>query len=298
MNKKMLDYHRELLGDEFPLFREWIKKPIRKSIRLNPIRTTPRDFRSELDIMGAEPLPWCKYGFRVDNRPWGATIPHQLGYFYVQEAASMLPAVVLAPEHGDAVLDIAAAPGSKSTQIAPFCRTLVANDPDPERRKALVSNLERCGVMNAVVTHFDGLRFPTIMQFDRILVDVPCSNMGSARKSPSVLKMWTPGFAKRISSLQKGLLRSAFKLLKPGGVLVYSTCTSSVEENEAVILSLLERFGEARLERVNARIKSRPGLLPGTERCMRIYPWDNDTEFFFVAKISKDITENELGTQL
>ena len=287
MNKKMLDYHEELLGDEFPLFGEWVRKPLRKSIRVNPLRTSIPDFREGLESMGAEGIPWCEYGFRVENRPWGATIPHQIGYFYLQEAASMLPAVVLDPGPDDVVLDIAAAPGSKSTQMATSCRTLVANDPDFQRRKALVSNIERCGVMNAVVTHFDGTCFPQVT-FDKILVDAPCSNMGSARKSPSVLKTWTPGFARRIASLQRRLVKSAFRVLKPGGVLVYSTCTSSVEENEAVVLSLLERFPEASLGKVHAKIKSRPGLLPGTERCARIYPWDNDTEFFFVARISKD----------
>jgi len=287
MNKKMLEYHKELLGDEFPLLEEWVRKPLWKSIRVNPIRTSIRGFREALESMGAEGIPWCEHGFRVENRPWGATIPHQLGYFYIQEAASMLPAAVLGPGPDDTILDIAAAPGSKSTQMAPSCRVLVANDPNFQRRKALVSNIERCGVMNCIVTHFDGTRFPQV-SFDKILVDAPCSNMGSARKSPSVLKTWTPRFARRIASLQRGLIKSAFRVLKPGGTMVYSTCTSSVEENEDVVLSLLERFPEARVERVDAKIKSRPGILPGTERCARIYPWDNDTEFFFVAKISRD----------
>lgn len=281
------DYHKELLGGEFPLFLEWVKKPPRRSIRVNPIRTSVEGFREELDDMGAEPVPWCEEGFWVDDGAWGATIPHQTGYFYLQEAASMMPAEALEPESGDCVLDLAAAPGSKTTQMAPRCGTIVANDPDYQRRKALVSNIERCGIMNAVVTRYDGNRFPR-GEFDKVLVDAPCSNIGSARKSPGVLKTWSPGFARNIAQLQKGLVRNAYHLLKPGGTLVYSTCTSSLEENEDVVLGLLEREEGAELGRIRLKAKTRPGLKPGTEDCVRIYPWDNDTEFFFMAKIKKN----------
>jgi NOL1/NOP2/sun family putative RNA methylase len=288
VNKRVEEYHRELLGDEFGLFEEWVDKPPRRSIRVNPIRTDIGGFKEELEGMHAKRIPWCEQGFWVEGGSLGATIPHQMGYYYIQEAASMLPPVVLGAKKGDITLDLAAAPGSKSTQMAPDCDTLIANDPDYIRRKALVANLERCGVTNVVVTHFDGSRFPENYQFDRILVDAPCSNIGSARKNPQVLKTWSQGFARNISGLQKGLLYQAFRLLKAGGTLVYSTCTSSTEENEEVVLALLEKFPEASLEAAKAKVKSRQGLLPGTKKCMRIYPWDNDTEFFFVARISKN----------
>ncbi len=284
MNEKTREYHKELLGDEFSLFEEWVEKPERKSIRLNPIRTTKEEFKDELASMGADPIPWCDMGFWVDGAGLGATIPHQLGYYYVQEAASMLPPVVLDPQKEDIILDLAAAPGSKTTQIAPYCDTIIANEPDYQRRRALVSNSERCGIMNIVVTGYDGRRFP-YMEFDRILVDAPCSNVGSARKNHTVLKTWTPKFAKSISKLQKKLLTSAFELLKPGGTLVYSTCTSSTEENEEVVLDLMEN-SEAKLEKINMKGNYHKGLL-GADKCVRLYPWDNDTEFFFVAKITK-----------
>jgi NOL1/NOP2/sun family putative RNA methylase len=286
MNEKLIEYHKDLLGGEFDLFLEWMKKPLRKSIRVNPIRTDVEDFKDELDRMGAEPIPWCSSGFWVGDEPWGATIPYQLGYYYIQEAASMLPGATLGAGAGDRVLDIAAAPGSKTTQVAPYCKTIVANEPSANRRKVLFSNLNRCGVMNCILTGYDGTRFPDA-EFDKIMVDAPCSNIGTARKDDEVLDSWTPKMAKGMTPLQKRLLRSAFNLLKPGGTLVYSTCTSAIEENEGVVLNLLKSDSRARLEGVELPVKSRPGLLDGTEKCMRVYPWDNDTEFFFVAKISK-----------
>jgi len=285
MNEKLIEYHKNLLGEEYRLFEEWVKRPLRKSVRVNPLRTRVEDFGEQLEAMEAEGIPWCSEGFWVSREPWGATIPFQLGYYYVQEAASMIPSTVLSPESSDLVLDIAAAPGSKTTQMAPSCKTIVANEPNMGRRAVLFANLNRCGVANAIITSYDGARFPEI-RFDKILVDAPCSNMGTARKDPSILKEWTPRMAEGMVALQKRLLRHTFSLLKPGGALVYSTCTSSIEENEAVVLDLL-KDGGARLETIDAKIKSRPGLLPGSEKCMRIYPWDNDTEFFFVAKISK-----------
>jgi tRNA (cytosine49-C5)-methyltransferase len=286
MNKKFLEYHKGLMENEFELFLEWIKKPPRKSIRLNPLRCA-EEFKADLDSMQAEPIPWCEGGYWVKGQGLGATIPHQLGYYYLQEAASMLPPVILNPGKGDIVLDLAAAPGSKSTQMAPMCNTLVANEPDYTRRKALVANIERCGIMNAIITGFDGTRFPRV-SFDKVLVDAPCSNVGSVRKSPNVANTWSPGFVRSISGLQKGLAKAAFERLEEGGEMVYSTCTTTLEENEEVVLWLLDKYPDAKLEKASAKIKSRPGLLPGTEKCMRVYPWDNDAEFFFIARISKN----------
>lgn len=289
MNEKLLGYHEKLLEGEFELFEEWVKRPLRRSVRVNPIRTSVAEFKEELDKMGAVSVPWCAEGFWVSDWPWGATIPYQLGYYYVQEAASMIPAEALDAQKSDIVLDIAAAPGSKTTQIAPSCKTIVANEPSPGRREVLFSNLNRCGAMNAIITSYDGTRFPQ-MKFDRILVDAPCSNLGTARKDPAILNEWTPKMAENMAPLQKKLLKSAFNLLKPNGTLVYSTCTSAVEENEEVILDLL-KDNRAKLEKIDLLVKSRAGLLEKTENCMRIYPWDNDTEFFFVAKISKKSKE-------
>jgi len=281
-------YHKALMGDEFPLFQEWLTKPLKKSLRVNTIKADRKWILSRLQDAGAKPkqIPWCEEGFWVENRPWGATFLHQLGFIYMQGAASMLPAELLAPEMGDVVLDLAAAPGSKTTQLAPRCDTVVANEPVYDRRKMLFSNLYRCGVSNCAVTHYDGRSFPDEVEFDKILLDAPCSDIGVARRRESILNTWSEGRAKRTATLQKQLLKNAFNLLKPGGELVYSTCTTTLEENEEVVFELLDYVPEAELVRIGKRskLKSRPGLLPGTEDCMRVYPWDNDTEFFFLAK--------------
>ncbi len=297
--EKLLEYHKSLLGDEAPLFREWMAKPLKKAIRVNPLRTSVAGFAHELSAMGAEPIPWCPGGFWVKEGAWGATIPHQLGYYYIQEAASMIPGEVLVPSTGTAagapggngraghcVLDLAAAPGSKTTQLAPRCATIVANEPDNQRRKALFSNLNRCGVSNAIITGYDGTRFPEV-GFDRILLDAPCSNIGAARKSKDILKTWSLNRSRKLATLQKRLIKSAFDILNPGGAMVYSTCTTTLEENEEVVLELLSERPDSRLETVDLPINCRPGMLPKTERCMRLWPWENDTEAFFVAKITK-----------
>jgi NOL1/NOP2/sun family putative RNA methylase len=289
INKRVAEYHEQLFSDEFPLFEEWITKPMRRSLRLNTIRAEPAKTKRLLEDIGAElePIPWCPEGYWISEGAWGATIPHQLGYFYIQEAASMLPVMVLAPESGDTVLDLCAAPGSKATQIAARCSTLVANEPNMKRRSVLLANLHRCGVSNFTTTYFDGVRFHG-MDFDKILLDAPCSDIGNARKNPAVLKTWSLNRARRISTLQKKLIKNAFNLLRLGGTLVYSTCTTTLEENEEVILELLDANENAKLEKIKTKAEGVCGKLPRTENCLRLRPWDNDTESFFVAKIIKE----------
>ncbi|MBN2517644.1 MAG: tRNA methyltransferase, partial [Candidatus Altiarchaeota archaeon] len=161
---------------------------------------------------------------------------------------------------------------------------IVANEPNRERRTILFSNINRCGVCNAIITGFDGRNFPG-HRFDRILVDAPCTDIGAVKKDKQALKNWNLNWIKKRAFLQKALLGRAFELLKPGGELVYSTCTSTIEENEEVILDLLNKQPGAKLKEIKAPIRGRKGLLEGTEKCLRIYPWDNETEFFFIAKI-------------
>ena len=286
MGNKFFEYHKNLLGDKFVLLEGWMEKPQRKSLRVNVIRGQIKEMIKELEDMGGNPrpIPWCKEGFWISNKPWGATIPHQLGYFYLQEATSMAPAAILDAKKDDIVLDIAAAPGSKTTQIAPYCDTIIANEPDRNRRTILFSNINRCGITNAITTGFDGRVFPN-GGFNKILVDVPCTEVGAIKKDKSMLKSWSINWVKQKSALQKDLLKKAFRLLGPSGELVYSTCTSTIEENEEVILALLDEYPQAEIRKISSQLQGRPGMLPGTEKCLRVHPWDNQTEFFFISKI-------------
>jgi len=277
-------------------------KFLRRSIRVNTLKTTISDVKKSMKNWNLTPIPWCKEGFWIEHitgrRDIGNTLEHQLGLVYVQEAASMIPPIVLDPKPGDKVLDMCAAPGSKASQIAAMMKnkgTLVANDYTGIRIKPLGLNLQRCGVSNEIVTIMHGHRFKN-MEFDKILVDAPCSGTGTVRKSLKTLKIWNANMVKRLAATQKQLLFTAFNNLKIGGTLVYSTCTLEPEENEGVIDFLLNKCPDARLEKIeiNGVKRSNPILLfedkkyhQDIKKCLRIWPQDNDTEGFFIAKITK-----------
>jgi NOL1/NOP2/sun family putative RNA methylase len=201
----------------------------------------------------------------------------------------------LDPHPEEAVLDLCAAPGGKTTQIAQMMKNrglLVANEASPARIIPLRANCERLGAVNVAVTKYDGRKFPD-HQFDRVLVDAPCSGEGMARKDLSVFKRCSLNRSLGLQRLQRSLLRKAVAITKPGGVIVYSTCTYAPEENEAVVSRLLDKVS---LEKVSLPgLKSCPGLDEwdkmqyGDELkcCARYYPHQNDTGGFFVAKLKK-----------
>ncbi|MBS3132011.1 NOL1/NOP2/sun family putative RNA methylase [Candidatus Woesearchaeota archaeon] len=281
---------------------------LRRSIRVNTLKFSVEKLKKRLEgKWELEQVPWCGEGFWIEHkgigeekrRDIGNLIEHSLGYFYTQEAASMIPPLVLAPQEHEIILDIAASPGSKTTQIAQYMKNtgvLIANDYTSERMKPLGLNLQRCGVSNAVMTLMQGQWFRN-MEFDRILVDAPCSGTGTIRKSLKTLRMWNPNMVKRLSITQKQLVETAFNILKPGGTMVYSTCSLEPHEDEAVVDFLVNKFENARLEEVNlpGLKRSEPILEFEKEKysdeikkCLRIWPQDNDTEGFFVAKIRKE----------
>ncbi|MGD8111822.1 16S rRNA (cytosine(1407)-C(5))-methyltransferase RsmF [Vibrio sp. TRT 17S01] len=277
------------------------QRPLRKSIRVNTLKISVEEFcqRAELKGWQLSPVPWCKEGFWIEadesKVPLGNTAEHMAGLFYIQEASSMMPVSALFNSddaHFTAVLDMAAAPGSKTTQIAALMENngiLVANEFSSSRVKVLHANIERCGIRNAALTNFDGRVFGGWLpeQFDAVLIDAPCSGEGTVRKDADAMKNWSKASVLSISDTQKALIESAFHALKPGGSLVYSTCTLSVEENQQVCNHLKETFGEA------VDFEPLTGLFPQAEKALtdegflHIFPQVYDCEGFFVAKINK-----------
>jgi len=279
-------------------FCEYCLKPLNKSIRVNTLKISISQLKNKLNNFTFTQVPWCKEGFWIkgERTDLGNLLEHSLGYFYVQEAASMIPPVVLNPLENDLVLDLAAAPGSKTTQMAQLMNNkglIIANDIKYDRLKALSINLQRLGILNTIITLKSNYSFKD-MKFDKILLDAPCSGSGAIRKSLKTIEMWNPNMLINLSGTQKKLILNAYDSLKDDGILVYSTCSVDPEENEAVVNFLLKNRN-AKLEKISLDIKKTEIILDyGKEhfndeikKCLRIWPQDNDTEGFFIAKIRK-----------
>ncbi|MFH1788326.1 MAG: RsmB/NOP family class I SAM-dependent RNA methyltransferase [Candidatus Altiarchaeota archaeon] len=290
------EYHRRILGSEYGDFIESVSSPpVRGSVRVNTLKSSRDEVEDALsrDRIDFAPIPWCCDGLWVSLERGLPEFEHQLGFFYVQGAGSMIPPVLLDAGPGMSVLDLCAAPGSKATQLAQSMGNegvLVANEPNYKRIRGLVFNLQRCGVSNCVVTKFDGCGFEKQgLTFDRVLVDAPCSGVGTAGKNRDVLGDWSLERVKRFSGLQKKLIVSGFRSLKPGGVLVYSTCTTSLGENEEVVEHVLDLFDDAQVLKAKPEgLVSRIGLTPATRNCLRVYSFLNGTGSYFIAKIGKN----------
>lgn len=297
--------YKDLLGDEgYSCFMEFSHKYIKKSIRVNTLKIDVETLKKRLEgDWVLTPVPWCSEGFWIEYRHGkrfdiGNLPEHQLGYIYVQDAASMIPPVVLSPMPNSFVLDMCAAPGSKTSQMSQQMNNtgmIVANESQGKRISALGINLQRCGITNVAVNHMDGIKMPRQELFDYVLVDAPCSGTGTLRRNAKIAEMWSPSLVARMVSTQRKLLQKGFDLLKPGGILVYSTCTLEPEENEVLISDFLNKNPAATIEKINLNIKRSPAvtefegrqLSPEVSKCLRIYPQDNDSEGFFVTKILK-----------
>ena len=306
-----LERMKKLLGKEINSYLEILKKPLQNSIRCNTLKISPEELLSRLRNKGWEIIqPFKNHPeimiIKTDLAPGeiGRSMEHLLGYYYVQEIASMLPILALKPKPRELVLDLAAAPGSKTSQMAAEMEnigTIIANDVSIGRLKILASNMERCGATNAILTKKEGIALCKRLKqegflFDKILVDAPCSGEGTLRSSSATAIMWNPKTIRSLSRLQKGLLTSALEILRPGGEIVYSTCTHAPEENEEVVDFVLNEFkGIVKVEEIKLPIKCRSGLTTWLdnqyskqiEKSCRIYPQDNDTEGFFLAKIRR-----------
>jgi NOL1/NOP2/sun family putative RNA methylase len=299
----------ESLADDPDAFRAACDRPLPSVARVNTIKTTVERARDALDAEGLpyESVDWHPGLFRLPEDSPGRNWPHAHGWIHGQEEVSNLPARLLDPQPGDRVWDACAAPGSKTTQLAALMDDtglLVGNDNNLGRLSALRHNAERLGVTNLVVTNQDARNFSLkplgggsdddagIAAFDRVLVDAPCSCEGTIRKNPDAFDTWSLDHVHSVAGVQKGILRRAVQATRPGGVVVYSTCTFAPEENEAVLDHVL-RAEACRLVEIDAPLDGVSGVTawngerydPSVAKALRIYPHHNDTGGFFCAKV-------------
>lgn len=312
-NRELAGFFGDLFG---PLANDHLNalmRPKRPGLRINTLRVSVEEGRDMLLEKGFRltPLPFYNAGFRVDWHPgeMGRATEHAAGLFYIQDPSSMIPPVILDPRPGERVLDLAAAPGSKTTQLSAMVDNhglILANDPDRQRLKALHGALDRLGCLNVAVCSVDGGKIGKFYlgSFDRVLLDAPCSGLGTLHKNPDVIGWWSWEKVARLVRIQKKLILSAYDSLSPGGTLCYSTCTITPQENEGIIDFLLKERPGARLVDFDVRgVNLTPGLTEWGNKgfhstlslTRRLYPLDEpDHEGFYLALVEKPCQNNLL----
>ncbi len=277
------------LGAEFPAYLQSLERPRAVALRFNPLKGAA----PALPFVG-KPVPWEPLGhyYDPDSRP-GLHVYHEAGVYYLQEASAMAPVALLDPQPGEWVCDLCAAPGGKTTQIAGRMQgkgLLLCNEWSPKRAKILAQNIERLGVANALVTNEDtaalAARFPGL--FHRVLVDAPCSGEGMFRKEEAAITDWSEETVAMCARRQAEILDNAAKLVRPGGRLVYSTCTFAPQENEEAVAAFLARHPEFAPEPMEA-----PWFAPAGEGQYRLWPHKLLGEGHFAAVLRK--TAGEAG---
>ncbi len=286
---------QQQLKDEYPAYLESLERPRAVALRFNPLKT---DTFPQMPFV-KQPVPWAQFGYYYDPeaRP-GLHVWHEAGLYYLQEASAMAPVTLLDPQPGEIICDLCAAPGGKTTQIAAKMQgkgLLVCNEINPKRARILSRNIERMAVANALVLnhhpaelerHFEGA-------FDKILVDAPCSGEGMFRKEEAAVTDWSPETVEMCAHRQQEILSTAAKLLRPGGRLVYSTCTFAPEEDEGTISAFLKLHPEFSIETVSAPTLSpgRPDLIddpaPDLEHTFRLWPHHQHGEGHYAAVLRK-----------
>lgn len=290
---------KHMLGAEYDRFLASYDEPRYRGLRVNTLRITPEEFAAKAPFP-VKPIPWTDNGFFYDNDVFPARHPYYAaGLYYLQEPSAMTPASRIPVKPGDRVLDLCAAPGGKSTELAARLAgkgLLVANDISNARAKALLRNLELFGTARLLVTNETpealAQRFPSC--FNAIQVDAPCSGEGMFRKDPAAAELWNLGKVRQCAAVQKSILERAWEMLMPGGYLMYSTCTFAPEENEQIISWALNRFPDAELMEIPDRYE---GFSPGhpewadgdprLARCIRIWPHCMAGEGHFMALLQK-----------
>lgn len=302
-NPDLMEYLMKLFNPhECQSFLESMDTPRPLTIRLNTIKTRKQELIKNLSSRGVnlEPLEeHFKVGLKINSTkvPVGATSEYLAGHYMLQSASSWLPVMALAPKKGDYVLDMAAAPGGKTSHIAQIMGNegvIVANDLKKERTKALFYNLQRLGIKNAIVTNYDGRKFPsTLKNFDRVLLDAPCTGLGVISRDPSIKSNRTMRDIYRAGHLQRELLRAAIDHCKPGGYIVYSTCSIAVEENESVVDYVVKNRHVKIMDtgiNIDSKIYTKFGENRFHDRikyCIRVFPHMHNLDGFFICKLKK-----------
>ena len=293
-----LERMEEMLKEEFPAFLESYQAPRQFGLRINTKKISTEKFL-EISPFHLTPIPWVENGFFYGSEDRPSRHPYyQAGLYYLQEPSAMTPASRLPVSPGDIVLDLCAAPGGKATELGSRLKgrgLLVANDISNSRAKALMRNLELWGIENSLVTtetprHLSQV-FPEY--FHKILIDAPCSGEGMFRKDADVAKTWDPSRPDYFSSQQKEIVTRGISMLRPGGMLLYSTCTFSPLENEGVISFILENFPQMELLDIPGYQGFSKGCPqwgngdPRLEKCVRIFPHHMAGEGHFLALLAK-----------
>ncbi|QHQ62118.1 NOL1/NOP2/sun family putative RNA methylase [Anaerocolumna sedimenticola] len=297
---------RELLREEYEEYIKCFHEKHYSGLRVNTLKITPEEFE-KICPYEIKRIPWIENGYYYDAKDQPARHPYYYaGLYYIQEPSAMTPANLLPVSPGDKVLDLCAAPGGKSTELAAKLKgegVLVANDISNSRAKALLKNIELFGVKNAIVVSEAPAKLVNYFEgyFDKILVDAPCSGEGMFRKTPSIMKNWEQYGVDYYNKLQKEIILSAAKMLKPGGKMLYSTCTFSPEENEGTIKFLMEQYPEFRVlnplkEESTSGVSydgfsfGRPEWVDGPEEltnCIRLWPHRIHGEGHFITLLEK-----------
>ena len=286
-----LERMKDQLGEEYPAFLRSLERPRAVALRFNPLKGN----MPVLSFVG-EPVPWEPMGFYYDPEARPGLHPyHEAGVYYLQEASAMAPVQLLDPQPGERVCDLCAAPGGKTTQIAGRMEGegfLLCNEINPKRAKILSRNIERMGVANALVTNEHPQRLAERLPgyFDRVLIDAPCSGEGMFRQEEAAVTDWSPEAVEMCARRQAEILHSGAALVRPGGRLVYSTCTFAPEEDELAVAAFLEAHPEFEPECVEA-----PWFEAGENASYRMWPHKLLGEGHFAAVLRKKGEDEPAG---
>ncbi len=297
---EFLDSMKELLKEEYDAYLESFKEQRVYGLRVNTSKISPEEFEA-ISPFPLTPIPWISNGYYYEGSDKPAKHPYYFaGLYYLQEPSAMTPANVLPIEEGDKVLDLCAAPGGKSTELAAKLNgtgVLVSNDISNSRAKALLKNLELFGTTNAIILSESPHKLVDRFHeyFDKILIDAPCSGEGMFRKEPAVIKSWLEKGTDFYAKLQREIVTYAVKMLKPGGMLLYSTCTFNPKENEGTIKYLLETYPELsivpienRYEGFGAGLKEYAPEVEHIEESVRIWPQRMKGEGHYLVLLQKE----------